>query len=150
MKLAVTRPPSVSQPAINPPARGSAMAGRGVAAFASAHAPNAMPAPMASTEVEGEVVQPVRAEIMEAGEPTAWPDDAAESAFLAEARDRGEVVKAPRAAEDAAEENADPKALPNLDELVNRIPPEVRDTLEDLFRAKFVRVQRVPKRALKS
>jgi hypothetical protein len=39
--------------------------------------------------------------------------------------------------------------LPPLDELVKRIPPEVRETLEDLFRARFVTVKRVPKKALK-
>jgi hypothetical protein len=39
--------------------------------------------------------------------------------------------------------------LPALDELVERIPADVRDTLEDLFRAKFVKVARVPKKALK-
>ena len=35
------------------------------------------------------------------------------------------------------------------DDLVQRIPAEVRDTLEDLFRAKFTLVRRVPRRALK-
>lgn len=108
-------------------------------------------APASSTaiepEVEGAAALPVEAA---AGPSPAWPDDAAESAFLAEARDRGEVVKPARATEDAAEEHADAKALPSLDALVNRIPAEVRDTLEDLFRAKFVKVQRVPKRALKA
>lgn len=44
---------------------------------------------------------------------------------------------------------ADPKALPPLDELVKRIPPAVRESLEDLFRARFVTVKRVPARALK-
>lgn len=78
-----------------------------------------------------------------------WPDESAESAFLAEARDRGEPVKTKVRTDDAPEEN-DPKALPQLDDLVTRIPENVRDVLEDLFRAKFVRVQRVPKRALKS
>lgn len=75
-------------------------------------------------------------------------DESAESAFLAEARERGEVVKPPTTA--AAEvEESEKKPLPKLDELVQRIPPEVRDVLEDLFRAKFVSVKRVPKKALK-
>ena len=78
-----------------------------------------------------------------------WPDDSAEAAFLAEARQRGEVVKTSTTVAAEPMDDADPKALPPLDELVSRIPAEVRDTLEDLFRAKFVRVQRVPKRALK-
>ena len=57
-------------------------------------------------------------------------------------------MKATPAAVEAAEES-DVKALPKLDDLVNRIPADVRDSLEELFRAKFVRVQRVPKRVLK-
>lgn len=76
-------------------------------------------------------------------------DEAAESAFLAEARERGETVTPqPPAAEPADE--VDPKALPRLDELVERIPPEVREALEDLFRARFVSVKKIPRKALKS
>jgi len=77
-----------------------------------------------------------------------WPDASAESAFLAEARARGESVSVAKPAEAPAEE-ADPKSLPPLDELVNRIPAEVREVLDDLFRARFVTVKRVPRRALK-
>lgn len=76
-------------------------------------------------------------------------DEAAESAFLAEARERGEPVSAPKSNDDAPDES-DTKPLPALHELVERIPPEVRETLEDLFRARFVTVKRVPKRALKN
>ncbi|MEO5958636.1 MAG: hypothetical protein ABIZ49_02265 [Opitutaceae bacterium] len=35
--------------------------------------------------------------------------------------------------------------LPPLDDLVRLIPPEIRETLDDLFRVKFVRVQRLPR-----
>jgi hypothetical protein len=45
---------------------------------------------------------------------------------------------------------AETKNLPSLDSLVNRIPPEVRAALDDLFRAKFTAVRRVPEKALKS
>lgn len=72
-----------------------------------------------------------------------------ESAFLAEARERGETLPPKRAETDAAEE-IDPKSLPPLDELVQRIPAEVRETLDELFRARFVTVKRVPKKALKN
>lgn len=76
-------------------------------------------------------------------------DEAAESEFRAEARTRGESVSPP--AQPVVEiEDDDPKGLPPLDSLVQRIPAEVRETLDELFRARFVRVQRVPKRALKS
>lgn len=79
-----------------------------------------------------------------------WPDDAAESAFLAEAQERGEVVSRPLKTNDSdAADDADPKALPPLEQLVQRIPAEVRETLDDLFRARFVAVKRVPKKVLK-
>ena len=72
-----------------------------------------------------------------------------ESAFLAEARERGEPVATKRADAEPPEE-FDSKSLPPLDELVKRIPADVRETLEDLFRARFVTVKRVPKKALKT
>lgn len=77
-----------------------------------------------------------------------WNDEAAESAFRAEARERGEPVQASRAAIESVEEN-EPKNLPSLEELVKRLSPEVRESLDDLFRAKFTTVRRVPKKALK-
>ena len=77
-----------------------------------------------------------------------WPDEAVESSFRAEARERGEpvVVAAPK---EEAVEATDATPLPALGELVARVPAEVRDALEDLFRAKFVAVKRVPKKSLK-
>jgi hypothetical protein len=77
-----------------------------------------------------------------------WPDESAESAFLSEARARGEPVMADTATAELAEET-DPKSLPPLEELVQRIPPEVREVLDDLFRARFTTVRRVPRKALK-
>jgi hypothetical protein len=78
-----------------------------------------------------------------------WPDEAAESSFLSDARERGEPVVVAKANVESAEET-DAKPLPPLNELVERIPAEVREALDDLFRARFVTVKRVPKRALKS
>ncbi len=80
------------------------------------------------------------------GETGAWTDEAAEIAFLSEARERGEPV--PPAAPEVAEE-AGAGSLPPLDELVQRIPADVRGLLDDLFRAKFTAVKRVPSKALK-
>ena len=77
-----------------------------------------------------------------------WPDDTAESSYLAEARERGEP-RVPVRPQAEAKDDEDPKSLPSLDELVQRIPPEVRDLLDDLFRAKFTKVRRIPRRALK-
>lgn len=39
--------------------------------------------------------------------------------------------------------------LPPMEDLVKRIPMPTRDLLEELFRAKFVTVKRVPRSALK-
>jgi len=77
-----------------------------------------------------------------------WPDDATESEFRAEARERGEPVRVAREPEEAEDEKEN-GALPKLEDLVTRIPAAVRETLEDLFRARFVAVKRVPRKALK-
>jgi hypothetical protein len=81
-----------------------------------------------------------------------WPDEAAEASFMAEARGRGEPITAAavRSTGDVTEERGESKALPPLEELVKRLTPEVRETLDDLFRARFTAVRRVPKNALKS
>jgi hypothetical protein len=75
-------------------------------------------------------------------------DEAAESAYRAEARDRGEEVVPPRPGTGAGEPD-EPRPMPPLEPLVKRIPAEVRDTLEELFRAKFVTVRRIPAKGLK-
>jgi hypothetical protein len=82
----------------------------------------------------------------EEGAPNAWPDESAESAMVSELRERGEKPVAIAPTE--AIEETDTKALPPLDELVKRLSPEVREALDDLFRARFVRVARVPQKAL--
>lgn len=82
-------------------------------------------------------------------EESGWPDAAAESAFLAEARSRGELpAPKPATAEETEEAEAGP--LPPIEKMVERIPPPLRELLDDLFRARFVRVTRIPRRALKS
>ena len=55
----------------------------------------------------------------------------------------------PGAATEAIEET-DTKGLPPLDELVQKISPEARTLLDELFRAKFVAVRRVPAKELKT
>ena len=83
------------------------------------------------------------------GDDAPWPtDEAGESAFLAESRDRGDTVAVkPAAAREEAEAETGP--LPALDEMVQRIPAEVRDVLEELYRAKFTAVRRVSAKFLK-
>jgi hypothetical protein len=77
-----------------------------------------------------------------------WPDENAEAAFIAETRGRGESpVATPPSAEEEDERSA--KTLPPLSELVERIPAETRELMDELFRAKFVAVRKVKKSALK-
>src|SRR4051812_39949818 len=61
-----------------------------------------------------------------------WSDELAEAAFLGDAKARGEPVVPIAPASSEAPESTDAKPLPPLDELVKRIPAEVRDTLDDL------------------
>lgn len=86
---------------------------------------------------------------VEESAPTSF-EESAEAVFLAEARERGEVVAPPRAATTESPDETDKGPLPPLADLVSRIPADVRATLDDLFRAKFVAVRRVPVRALKN
>lgn len=82
-----------------------------------------------------------------------WPtDEAGEAAFLAAARENDETVApvAPPTLVAPAAEEESKAALPALDSLVQRIPADVRETLEELFRAKFTTVRRVPAKALES
>ena len=113
----------------------------------------AAPAPSPTIIVPADDVEPVPAvEAAPPGEDAGnanWPDESAESAFLATAREHSEPVVATKAQEEIGEET-DSKALPPLNDLVQRIPAEVREVLEDLFRARFVSVKRVPKKALET
>lgn len=43
-----------------------------------------------------------------------------------------------------ADRGIDAAPLPKLDDLVARIPAPVRETLDELFRAKFIAVRRYP------
>ena len=75
-----------------------------------------------------------------------FPDEETETAMRSELRERGEAVEAkPSRASEA--EPATP--LPPLDQLVGRLKPEVREVLDELFRARFTGVRRVPAQALK-
>jgi hypothetical protein len=107
---------------------------------------SAAPTPAAEVTETSPATEPVLA----AGDVNAmtWPDDSAEAAFLGEARERGEIVK-PAKVDIKTEPEKDSRPLPALNELVERIPPEVREVLDDLFRAKFTTVRRVPRQAFK-
>jgi hypothetical protein len=118
--------------------------------------PVVAPAPREPAEPEPEAVKADSAggsaesaavPVAASGEEAAWPDAAAESAYLAEARSRGEVPAPSPKAEAAEESDATP--LPPVEQLVGRVPAEVRELLDDLFRARFVRTTRIPRRAFK-
>lgn len=79
------------------------------------------------------------------------PTDDAEAAALADARERGETLApAAPATQPEAESELEEKhnAAPSLEELRQKIPAEVLDALEDLFRARWQRVIRVRKKDL--
>ncbi len=105
-----------------------------VAAFAVVSVANAIAAP-ATTEFDSE-------------EGPRWPDEATESAFLAE--QKTEVAPPPPpAAPIAPAVTIDEGPLPNLQNLVDRIPLDAKAALDELFRARFVSVKRIPEKALK-
>jgi hypothetical protein len=79
--------------------------------------------------------------------PPASFDQSTEAEFLLAARERGETI-VPSARTAVADDEPGPQPLPPLEEMVERIPREIRETLDELFRVKFVRVQRVPRDAL--
>jgi hypothetical protein len=76
-----------------------------------------------------------------------WPDEAAEAAFLGETQGSALPAAIPVA---EVEEKVTNTPLPKLDDLVNRIPMETRELLDELFRAKFTTVRRVKATDLKA
>ncbi|MBI5425579.1 MAG: hypothetical protein HZA32_15985 [Opitutae bacterium] len=77
------------------------------------------------------------------------PADGEEAAFIAEQREQGFIAPAATPAAAVAEPD-DKSPLPPLDDLVNRIPAATRELMDELFRAKFITVKRVPRSALKN
>lgn len=72
-----------------------------------------------------------------------------EAAFLAENPAEAAAIRTARAA--PGEDEKEPAGeLPPLEDLVKRIPMPTRDLMDELFRARFVTVKRVPASALKS
>lgn len=66
------------------------------------------------------------------------------------------AARKPRAASAAEADDEDERRggkgapLPELDELIARVPADVRDTLDELFRARFVSVKKLPARAFQA
>lgn len=81
------------------------------------------------------------------------PTDGEEAAFLAEQREQGDRAPSGVRAANGASASSEPEndtPLPPLDELVSRIPAATRQLMDELFRARFVTVKRVPPSALKN
>jgi len=83
---------------------------------------------------------------MIAVEAPSGPASEEEAVFLAQEREAGVVPGLPVQAGDSEDEKGD---LPPMENLVKRIPGPARELMEELFRARFVTVKRVPKSALK-
>lgn len=92
-------------------------------------------------------------------EDARWPDEEAEAAVLAAEpagsaaesmpRQEPESTRSPPSASAAGPAGSPSPALPPIEELAARVPQELRETLDELFRARFVKVRRVPPEALK-
>ena len=73
--------------------------------------------------------------------PAPWPSPAEEAAFLG--GPPAAVLPTPLPAVPVPA-----RATPPLEELIQRLPAELRGTLEELFRARYTAVRRIPPEAL--
>ena len=73
-----------------------------------------------------------------------------EAAFLVEPHAMEPAVSVQPSAASAESDPDSAQSLPPLEDLVQRIPAPTRELMEELFRARFVTVRRIPKSALKS
>ena len=87
-----------------------------------------------------------RAPLQLTADAPAGPASAEEAAFLAQEREMGIVTPALMHVENPEEAPGD---LPPMEDLVKRIPAPARELMEELFRARFVTVKRLPKSAMK-
>ena len=77
------------------------------------------------------------------------PSPEEEAALLTQDRTSEQFYGQPPKAENLETETG-AASLPPMEDLVKRIPAPARELMEELFRARFVTVKRVPKAALKS
>ena len=75
------------------------------------------------------------------------PGEAEESAFLAEQQQANPAKVVATAPGEADGLNI---TLPPMDELIQRIPASTRELMDQLFRAKFIAVKRLPVSAFKT
>ena len=82
------------------------------------------------------------------GDLPVGPSTDEEAAFLAEQQENAPAFSVPPSALSTEPEAGD-VPLPPMEDLVKRIPMPTRDLMEELFRAKFITVKRIPQTALK-
>lgn len=78
-----------------------------------------------------------------------WPDEAMEAAMSAEVADRDGPAKKPTKKQREEAETLDGGPLPKLDDMIAQVPADLQEKMDDLFRAKFQSVRRVPEATLK-
>lgn len=108
-------------------------------------------------EEEPAGLAPAATDLPEEDSAPIGPTEEEESAFLAnenamgngDAPDGRTRMAGGIALPAAGEEDEPVGGLPAMEALVKRIPAEVLSTMDELFRAKFATVQRVPKKSLK-
>ncbi len=86
-------------------------------------------------------------ENVEIGAPIG-PGEVEETAFLAEQGTTSPPKPMPVVA--TAQDSATDAPIPPMDELIHRIPPAARELIDQLFRAKFITVKRMPVSAFKT
>ena len=106
--------------------------------------PIPVPAPLGREAAPEEVPTPA-----EEFDAPVGPSDEEEASFLSE-QSFQEAASAPLSVAAGPEPEALIGPLPALEDLVKRIPAPARELMDELFRAKFVSVKRVPKAALKN
>ncbi len=89
----------------------------------------------------------VQEAIAPANDAPVGPSSEEEAAFLA-AEGGGSPV--PLAASSTSDAEEDTGELPPMEDLITRIPGAARELMEELFRARFITVKRIPKAALKN
>jgi len=79
-----------------------------------------------------------------------WPDEAMEAAMSAEVSEREGPAKKPTKKEREHAETLDGPPLPKLEEMIATVPADLQEKMDELFRAKFQSVRRVPAATLKN
>jgi hypothetical protein len=89
----------------------------------------------------------VQEAIAPADDAPVGPSSEEEAAFLAR---EGGGAPVPLVVSSTSDAEDDTGELPPMEDLITRIPGATRELMEQLFRARFITVKRIPKTALKN